>query len=61
MEQNETWNKSQYQALCFQLANLAKLGLRLLISTSTDDNVIDWAKSCMINLEKGFPSFGEKC
>ena len=60
MDGNETWNASQYQALCFTLAKLTKLGLKLLIATSTDDNAIEWAKSCMIDLEKGFPSEGEE-
>ena len=60
MEQNDSWDKAHYQALCFQLAKLTKLGLKLLMTTSTEDNVIDWAKSCMISLEKGFPSEGEE-
>ena len=59
MEQNDSWDKAQYQALCFQLAKLTKLGLRLLISTSRDEEAIDWAKSCIIGLEEGFPSIGE--
>ena len=56
---NDLWNASQYKTLCFHLEKLTKLGLNLLIATSNDKEAVEWAKSCMIGLEEGFPSLGE--